>query len=421
VVKAEDSLARIARFKTISIEEAKTGMILAVGVYSKDGVLLLPAGKRLASHVEMARLKLAGISTITIRIPRNGQGQETVEERQTIASHGRHVGSGGVLELKRARQVLLDVRADLKAVLSPLLQHRAEPHFDDVAMLGSKIADSSLGNWRLVAARLPVAWTAEDLTYTHSVNVAALCACLARSMGLERALVRDACVAGLLHDAGVLTLIPTFQLSAGRLSDWEMGTLRRHADASARVIRGMKGVPPAVKQAVLHHHERLDGSGFQMEATARGKSSLSRIVGLADYFSNLLIGWPNGQPMPPHEVVAHVLKTCVPLFGADIVKHLVSGVGVYPVGTVVRLSSGELGVVASINREDLLRPELAVVFDADRVFVPASTRRIDLTGEDAKARQVTICGAAQLSEFGIDYVEWLAEAPVPGDSGVRSS
>ena len=396
--------------KTITIDEAQPGMVLAFGVYSKDGALLLSGGSRLSSRAQIASLKLANASLITISVHGN-EYQPKWAEHNELASDLEETETPRPVQLEQARQLLNEIRSKLKSILRPIAKGaagRASP--DAIMKIAGRIGALAQQNSMVVAARLLVAWNAEDLVFSHTANVAGLCASIARSMGLDSKRTGALCAAALLHDVGMIPALASVDLTSGRLNEREVNALRKHPDASRRIVKDIADVPVQVRKAVFQHHERLDGSGYPIGAVRDQICDFARVLGLADHFCNLLTGWPDSDPLPAHLAIPHISKTCDTLFGAELLKHLVQVVGVYPVGTIVKLESGELAVVTSVNPDDLLRPEVAVIFGRERVFATKPDRCLDLAVQSTETEQTTIMATADLKDFGIDYVEWLTQA-----------
>jgi len=176
-------------------------------------------------------------------------------------------------------------------------------------------------------------------------------------------------------------------------------------------VKGIADVPLEISKGIFQHHERFDGSGYPTGAVSGQISEFARAIGLADQFCNLLTGWPDGAPLPAHLAIPNISKNCDRLFGRDLMKHLLQVVGVYPVGTMAKLSNDELAVVTSVNVDDFLRPEVAIVFDRERVFVPKPNRRLDLAGELERADNLAIRATSDLKDFGIDHVDWITQPP----------
>jgi len=227
-----------SRQKTISIDEAAPGMVLAYGVYSKDGALLLSGGKRLDSHEQIASLKLASATLITVRVSNDEYQVKRSERRQKAPEQSRELESPNAHPLRRARGLLQETRNELGTMLSPVAKgDLARLSFADVMKLAGRIESLTWMNSLLFAARLPVRWHSEELVYSHSVNVAALCASVARSMGLASERTRQLCAAALLHDVGMIPVMPSFDLMKNHLNDRDVNTLRKHPDISKRIIK----------------------------------------------------------------------------------------------------------------------------------------------------------------------------------------
>lgn len=200
-----------------------------------------------------------------------------------------------------------------------------------------------------------------DYTYLHAVAVCALMAGLARQMGWAEADVRQAALAGLLLDVGKATLPDDLVQRAGRLNDDERTLLRTHAQRGHDLLASEGGYDPLVLQAVLSHHERLNGSGYPQALQGDAIPLIARMAALCDVYDAVTSRRPYRAPWDPAEAMRQLARS-KGLYDTVVFQHLVKTVGIYPVGALVRLKSEQLAVVLEPHGGSLLTPKVRVFY-----------------------------------------------------------
>nr|WP_305983648.1 HD-GYP domain-containing protein [Pseudomonas sp. R-28-1W-6] len=244
--------------------------------------------------------------------------------------------------------------------------------------------------------------TSDEYTYMHSVAVCALMIALARQLGLAEEQVREAGMAGLLHDIGKMAIADAILNKPGKLTDAEFATMRGHPEAGGRMLRDIPQVSALVLDVCLHHHEKYDGSGYPHRLLGEQISLFARMGAICDVYDAITSDRPYKQGWDPAEAIRKMAEW-KGHFDDKLFQAFVKSVGIYPVGALVRLESGRLGVVMEQHEKSLLTPRVKVFFSA-RSKVPIAQEVLDLA---KLAGRDKIVGRESAEDWGFKHIEEL--------------
>ncbi len=206
---------------------------------------------------------------------------------------------------------------------------------------------------------------ADTYTFQHSVSICALLMSFAAAMGLDASSVEEAGLGGLLHDVGKMKVPNEILNKPGKLTDDEFTVMKSHASASRDLLVGVAGVSEMVIQIASEHHEKMGGGGYPRGISGDQISQVGRMTAIVDVYDALTSNRVYHTAKEPSEVLKRLLEWSGPHLDGDLVQHYIQALGIYPVGSLVRLSGGRLAVVVE-QGEDLLRPTVRVVYDTGR-------------------------------------------------------
>jgi HPt (histidine-containing phosphotransfer) domain-containing protein len=280
-----------------------------------------------------------------------------------------------------------------------------------LSQLAGEIVESIQANDQLVVEALssPVG----PPLVTNLVNVSILATKVGVGLGYYGAELRRLALAGLLHDIGIFAVPQQLLTKTGRLTADERALVEQHPRLGCRVIEQLGADYAWLAEVVLQAHERGRGQGYPNRLKDHEIHELAQIIGLVDIFDALVSPRPYRRRLLPHEAIRELLNTERTAFPREIMKALVEQLSVYPLGTTVRLSSGEEGVVVRITPQYPSRPVLRVT-DSQERFGSESPRYLDLSVLPHVSVAETIDSPA------LERVTF-ASAPTPAESSAATT
>ena len=221
----------------------------------------------------------------------------------------------------------------------------------------------------------------DDYTYMHSVAVCAMMVALARQLGMDEEQTRSAGLAGLLHDMGKVQVPLEILNKPGKLTNAEFAQIQSHPADGLRMLLGGDNVDPVALDVCLHHHERADGSGYPDRLKGDAISLFAKMAAVCDVYDAISSNRPYKVGWDPAESLHKMSEWASGHFDRDVFQAFVKSLGIYPVGSLVRLTSGRIGVVVEQHPKSLTKPIVKVFFSTKaNMRIPAET--VDLANID---------------------------------------
>ena len=228
--------------------------------------------------------------------------------------------------------------------------------------------------------------TRDDYSYMHSLAVCALMVALGRQTGLDENGCREAGLAGLMHDIGK-ALMPLEVLNKpGRLTEDEFRIIRTHPQQGHDLLKDGQGTSAAAMDVALHHHERMDGTGYPNRLPGERLSTMARMSAICDVYDAITSNRPYKAGWDPAQSIAR-MASWKGHFDPALFAAFVQSLGIYPTGSLVRLASDHLAVVAEQNPANLVSPVVTVFF-SNKSQLPITPRRLDLARPGTQDRIV---------------------------------
>ena len=227
--------------------------------------------------------------------------------------------------------------------------------------------------------------TADDYTYMHSVAVCALMVSLARQLKLDEAQIKAAGMAGLLHDLGK-AMIPMEVLNKpGKLTDEEFELVKTHPAEGHRLLVEGGSVGEIPLDVCLHHHEKINGTGYPHQLKDEQISIYAKMGAVCDVYDAITSNRPYKAGWDPAESIRKMTEWCNGHFDSRIFQSFIKSIGIYPIGSLVRLTSGRLGVVTEQSEKSLLTPNVKVFFSTkSNTYIKPEVLHLSLPGTTEK-------------------------------------
>ena len=373
--------------KRVTIEQLKPGMYIHdLGTdWMSHG--FIRSRFTLKDEVQIAKIREAGIRELYIDVSRGLD----VEDAPTRAEYERMIETGlqkvisaapppavrvGIREeMARAKEIHARTHTAVKSMMNDV-RMGASVTFESFEPLVAEMTSSMLRNSGALLS-LGQLKDVDDYTFQHCVSVSTLMIALCRQLGLDASLTHEAALGALLHDVGKMKTPLEVLNKPGKFTDAEFAIMKKHpVDGHAMLLEtpGIGEIPLAI---TLHHHERVDGSGYPHKLAKGDIPYAAQMAAIVDVYDAISSDRCYHKGMPPPEAVRKIFEWSRFHFNPDMVQAFVRCIGIYPVGALVRLESDRLAVVTEQNDANLIQPTVRVFFDA-KVKRPLVPETVDL-------------------------------------------
>lgn len=204
--------------------------------------------------------------------------------------------------------------------------------------------------------------TADNYTYLHSVSVCVLMIALGRQLGMKDDMLKQAGIAGLLHDIGKVFIPDEVLNKPGKLTDEEFNIVKMHPVKGWEFLKDSGEVSDLILDVCRHHHERVDGMGYPDKLSGEALTLFARMGAVCDVYDAITSNRSYKKGWEPVESIRKMAEWNNGHFDEVVFHAFVKTVGIYPTGTLLKLKSGRLGVVTDQSKKSLVMPIVKVFF-----------------------------------------------------------
>lgn len=391
----------------IPVQKLQIGMYVT-GIASQREQMVISRPGCISSVEQLAALRARGVLEVWVDTTRtrtdttSGQQPDAAIEAQgpSTATGGRDPGSAA-----RKASRIHRLYKEAKTMQSKLFRSlkRGEPlQIAALEAIADELVDSIFEN-RDALFCLARIRDKDSYLMEHSLNVAMLLANFGRYLGLERNILRELTIGGLLHDTGKIMTPDAILHKPARLTDEEFAVMRGHVQHSIDILKASAGITPVMLTVAACHHERLDGRGYPHGLKGEQLNLYARMSSIVDVYDALTADRCYKAGMPPTAAFRILLQGAGTQFDDDLVNRFIKCMGIHPVGTLVKLKSGKLGVVIERNEEAPLQPVVKVFYSTVGQH-HLDVRIVDL-GKASDSEQIET--AVDPKQYGLEIARYL--------------
>ncbi|MGB3726026.1 MAG: HD domain-containing phosphohydrolase [Glaciecola sp.] len=279
------------------------------------------------------------------------------------------------------------------------------PDFDALNNLSQEIIDNVFDNPDALACLIMLK-ESNDYLVEHSLNCSILLSIFAKHLDLPHAEIEDLTVAGLLMDCGMALLPKELNQRTDSFDDTDIALMRTHVDIGIEIAERFSDVPPIVLDIIANHHERIDGSGYPRKLEQANIHQYVQMAAIVDCYDAMLTDRPFKSSQAAQQALEDLQKDS--RHDVNLVNEFIKAVGLFPVGCLVQLKSGKLGIVVQRNRKDPLKPTV-MTFYSTRGKHHTEVKRVDLQ----KQSNERIVSSVTPEEFDINLPHFFRNALLP--------
>ncbi len=269
-------------------------------------------------------------------------------------------------ELKKSRKVYSEANKIIADIMQDVRIGR-QIELERVDPVVGKMANSILRNKDAMLSLCRIK-NKDDYTFLHSVSVGALLISFAHALGFNREIIKQLGVGGMLHDIGK-TKVPNEILNKpGKLTEEEFVIMKSHVVHGCSILRKTSGLAQVSFDVASQHHERFDGSGYPLKLKNAEMSIYGQMASIVDVYDAITADRCYHRGMEPTVAVRKMFEWSKFHFNPTLLRTFIRTVGIYPVGTLVMLESGKIGIVIEQCETDMTRPQVRTIFDAKKNY-----------------------------------------------------
>jgi HD-GYP domain-containing protein (c-di-GMP phosphodiesterase class II) len=207
----------------------------------------------------------------------------------------------------------------------------------------------------------------DDYVYSHSVASSVWSMVFGKHLGLDRQELLVLATGALFIDVGKIRIRPHLLSKPAALDAQEVEEMRAHVEHGVAIVSGIDGIDPRIVDMVRYHHERHNGTGYPHGLAGADIPVFARIAGLIDAYDAMISERPYAKVRSAYDAARELSRLSGVEFAAEVVEQFIQAIGVFPVGSLVELNTGEVGMVVAQNRVRRLRPKLILLLDRDKL------------------------------------------------------
>ena len=392
--------------KIIPIDNAEIGMYL-VEIVESEKKLQVKSQGLIKSSATIENLKQRHVKSIAIDLDKsmhfNSNSGDTSQSAGDSKSSSKTFHSKTLSfeeqqeQLAKADKLYTQAR-DVQSRFVKALRSGDAPDFHQLNTSCQDIIDSVFEKEDALSALIMLQDT-NDYLVEHSLNCAILMSLFAKHQELSQSEIEDLTYAGLLMDIGMSVLPSELTSRSDTFSASDKLVVQTHVDIGIELAERHTDLAPTIIDVIQNHHERINGGGYPKQKTAESLSVYAQMAGIVDTYDAMISERPYRFSKCAQDVLEEMLGS--PEFDSELVESFIKAMGLYPVGSLVTLQSGKLGIVIQKNRRHPLKPNV-ITFYSIRNKCHTEVKLVVLSKVNDK-----IIGAVRPEEFDINLPKFF--------------
>lgn len=351
----------------LSLSELKPGMYVLSIISNKKNLKVKSEGY-VSTQTAIEKLKKSGISAVIVD-PSREKSSDKIDKvlpdfNEPIEDIAKSHNENKVAlekELKTANALYQNA----KEVQSKILQNIANGNSFDVDEAKSytdAMVDSIFRNQDALScmSRLRIK---DEYLVEHSLNVSILMTIFAKHLGEDKNLIEQLALGAFLHDIGKIQIPSDILTKPGKLTAQEYDIMKSHVERGVEVVSESHHLSHVVMSMIKEHHERLDGNGYPNQLPGNAISKYGRMIAIVDSYDAMTADRVYREGMHPINAFKNLVNEAPDSYDETLVEKFIQCLGIYPVGTLVKLNSGKLGLISRLNKNKPLQPYVRVFYN----------------------------------------------------------
>jgi len=397
--------------KTISIEQLKTGMY--VKSFANNSKLNIKSEGYISSDKSISQLRKANITQLVI-VPEKEKQTVNIEKvfaeinstspadekNSTTIKANLSLDS----EMKKASNLYKNAKSLQEKILGQIKQKKSVK-ITDAQETTDAMVESIFRNQDALTCMSRLQ-TKDSYLIEHSLNVSILMSVFAKHLGFEKRLIQELALGAFLHDIGKVLLPNDILSKRSELTAKENKIIRSHVALGLKLLEDSPSISHIAMNMVREHHERLDGSGYPKQLKGDEISQYGRMIAIIDSYDAMTSERPYKKSIHPINAFKTLIAESPSNYDEELVEKFIQCMGVYPIGTLVKLNSGKLGLISRLNKRKPLHPYVRVFYNT-RLNQAIPIEEINLSGSKYKD-QIDCC--IRPEEFNLNLLGFFKTA-----------
>lgn len=384
--------------KNLSIDELKPGMFVSQ-VTEQTGKIRVRSGGLVKTTAVIEQLRERGIRRIDVDLSRSTLPAEAIAS-DTMPSATKPEKPTATPQAIVQADALYQKAVSLQSNLVKSLKNGAANGLKDADTLSHSIIESVFDNQDAISC-LTMIKNADEYTLEHAINCSVLMAIFAAERGFDRDTIDNICMGTLLMDIGMSLLPPELRQQNAPLTADDKAVIESHVEQGLALVEQYEDISDLALTIVAQHHERVDGSGYPAQLQGEEISEFARMAAIVDTYDAMISNRPHQSSVTPAVALKRLTKN--PGLDQNLVKQFVTLIGVHPVGSLVQLASGKLGIVVKTNASDMLKPVVMVFYSVNGGHY-SEVKRVDLASMNDE-----IVGGVRPDDFNINLPKFFRD------------